>query len=317
MPTVEPDSTPAVESDARAADSGTVETRRQRAALGLPVRWPGPRRTGGPRSRGRAVAGWTDGERSTAGDVELQGDEVEPGRGLGHRVLDLQARVHLEEEEAPVVVREELDGAGARVVDRAGRGDRRRRTAPRASRRPVRPAATAPPRPPSGAVVGSSTPARPPPTPCRARRPSPAPRCGGPWRGTARRTPWRRRTPIAASAAASSSSAGRSSRSRTTRMPRPPPPADALISTGRSASVSVAGSSWSSTGTPAAAISFLASILEPIASIAAGGGPIQVSPAACTARRELGVLRQEPVAGVDGVGAGAPRRVDDQRRARR
>ena len=87
-------------------------------------------------------------------------------------------------------------------------------------------------------------------------------------------------------------------------MPRPPPPADALTSTGRSAAVTAAGSSSSSTGTPAAAISFLASILEPIAAIAAAGGPIQVSPASCTARGEIGVLREEPVAGVDGVRAG-------------
>ena len=66
-------------------------------------------------------------------------------------------------------------------------------------------------------------------------------------------------------------------------MPRPPPPADALTSTGRSASVTAAGSSSGRTGTPAAAMSFLASTLEPIAAIAAGGGPIQVSPASSTA----------------------------------
>ena len=66
-------------------------------------------------------------------------------------------------------------------------------------------------------------------------------------------------------------------------MPRPPPPAEALISTGRSRSVTDAGSSSGSTGTPAAAMSRLASTLEPIAAIAAGGGPIQTSPASSTA----------------------------------
>ena len=43
------------------------------------------------------------------------------------------------------------------------------------------------------------------------------------------------------------------------------------------------GSSSASTGTPAAAIIFLASILEPIRSMASGLGPIQVRPAAMTA----------------------------------
>ena len=38
--------------------------------------------------------------------------------------------------------------------------------------------------------------------------------------------------------------------------------------------------------------------------MAAGGGPIQVSPASITALREAGVLGEEAVAGVYGVGAG-------------
>ena len=59
-----------------------------------------------------------------------------------------------------------------------------------------------------------------------------------------------------------------------------------------------------STGTPAAAMRALAASLEPIASIASGGGPTQVSPAAMTARANAGVLGQEAVARVDGVGAG-------------
>ena len=63
---------------------------------------------------------------------------------------------------------------------------------------------------------------------------------------------------------------GSSDSSRTTRIPRPPP-AEALISTGSWSVVTVSGSSSSSTGTPAAAIIFLASILEPIAATAATG----------------------------------------------
>ena len=77
-------------------------------------------------------------------------------------------------------------------------------------------------------------------------------------------------------------------------MPRPPPPADALTSTGRSASVTAAGSSSGSTGTPASAMSFLASTLEPIAAIAAGGGPIQVSPASSTACANAAFSERKP-----------------------
>jgi hypothetical protein len=40
-------------------------------------------------------------QRLARGDAQLQLDEVEPGDELGGRVLDLQARVHLEVEEPP------------------------------------------------------------------------------------------------------------------------------------------------------------------------------------------------------------------------
>jgi hypothetical protein len=77
-------------------------------------------------------------------------------------------------------------------------------------------------------------------------------------------------------------------------MPRPPPPADAFTSTGRSVSVIAAGSSSVSTGTPAPAISRLASIFEPIASMAAGGGPTHVSPASSTARAKAAFSDRNP-----------------------
>ena len=77
-------------------------------------------------------------------------------------------------------------------------------------------------------------------------------------------------------------------------MPRPPPPADALISTGSWSAVTVSGSSSSSTGTPAAAIIFLASILLPIACTAATGGPIHVSPASCTAAANSAFSERNP-----------------------
>lgn len=51
-------------------------------------------------------------------------------------------------------------------------------------------------------------------------------------------------------------------------------------------------------------MSFLARVLEAIASIASGSGPIQVSPASWTARAKPAVLGEEAVPGVDGVGPG-------------
>ena len=53
-------------------------------------------------------------------DPDLPRDEVEPGDELGDAVLDLEARVHLEEVVAAVGVEQELDGGGVVEVDRAG-----------------------------------------------------------------------------------------------------------------------------------------------------------------------------------------------------
>ena len=85
-------------------------------------------------------------------------------------------------------------------------------------------------------------------------------------------------------------------------MPRPPPPAAALTSSG---SPIAAGSPVSTTGTPASRAIRFASSLSPPARSAAGGGPIQTSPAASDGLGELGALGEEPVAGVDGVGPAA------------
>ncbi len=71
-----------------------------------------------------------DPQRLAGGDPQLQRDEVEAGDELGDRVLDLQAGVHLEEEEGRFgvveggAVEQELDRPGALVAD--GRGPRRR-----------------------------------------------------------------------------------------------------------------------------------------------------------------------------------------------
>ena len=49
-----------------------------------------------------------------------------------------------------------------------------------------------------------------------------------------------------------------------------------------------------STGTPASAISFLASIFDPMASIESGVGPIQVSPASSTSRANVALSERNP-----------------------
>ena len=81
----------------------------------------------------------------------------------------------------------------------------------------------------------------------------------------------------------------------------------------RSASARVATGSVvpGTIGTPAACISSRALVLEPIASIALAGGPMNTIPASSQACANGGVLGQEAVAGVDRLGAGALGRVDD------
>ena len=70
------------------------------------------------------------------GDAELPFDQIEPGDRFGHRMLDLQPRVHFHEPEAvgpqPArAVGDELDRAGADIADRLARP----RPRPRPSRR--------------------------------------------------------------------------------------------------------------------------------------------------------------------------------------
>ena len=53
------------------------------------------------------------------GDAQLPFDEIEAGDQLGDGMLDLQARVHLDEEHV-LAVGHEFDGAGADIIHRAG-----------------------------------------------------------------------------------------------------------------------------------------------------------------------------------------------------
>ena len=115
-------------------------------------------------------------ERLALRDAELRHDEVEAGHHLGHRMLDLKPRVHLEE-----VERCRRRRAGTR---RCRRWRSRPPSPPRPPPRPsaggarARPRSTAPPRRPSGAGAGASTRARRARRPCRGGRRAPGSRCG-------------------------------------------------------------------------------------------------------------------------------------------
>jgi hypothetical protein len=62
-------------------------------------------------------------ERLAARDPQLRAHQVDVGDLLGDRVLDLDARVHLDEDVAAVGSEQELDGAGVDVADLPGEGD--------------------------------------------------------------------------------------------------------------------------------------------------------------------------------------------------
>ena len=59
-------------------------------------------------------------EIAAGGDADLLDHEVDVGDRFGHRMLDLDARVHLDEVELAVLV-EELDGADAEIFELAHR----------------------------------------------------------------------------------------------------------------------------------------------------------------------------------------------------
>ena len=71
----------------------------------------------------KRTSSWRDRQRLAGGDADLQLDQVEAGDELGDGVLDLQARVHLQEVEGAVGTEQELDRAGVDVADGLGGGD--------------------------------------------------------------------------------------------------------------------------------------------------------------------------------------------------
>ena len=84
--------------------------------------------------RGHAAVRRTD--PRAAGDADLRLDDIDAGRALRDRVLDLDARIHLDEvEPAGVGVLQELDGARVEIVRGAPDREGRVRRTPCAARR--------------------------------------------------------------------------------------------------------------------------------------------------------------------------------------
>ena len=235
--------------------------------------------------------------------------EVDPGHHLGHRMLDLDARVHLDEEEvARLVVVEIFEGSGAAIADRFRQRAPPRRRASRRSGVEDRRRAL-PPRPSAGGAAASIRARR--DGRRRRRRRGSAPRCAGRARPASRyrgrrrrRRPWPRRC-------ACGISRSNSARSWATRMPRPPPPAAALIITGKPVRSTAFRASPSVDHPVAAGHGRHAGPCRrlprgDLVAHQADGGAVRADED--EARRldrvgEVGVLGQETVAGMDGVGA--------------
>src|SRR2546425_2694387 len=111
---------------------------------------------------------------------------------------------------------------------------------------------------------------------------------------------------LRASLDAASNPASSSASSRTNRMPLPPPPAAALRNTGYpSRAASGRACTWSASGrvlpgtigTPAACMRRRASVLSPMARMAAAGGPTKLSPACTTASANGARSERKPYPG--------------------
>ena len=70
----------------------------------------------------QAIVALRERQLLAGGDPDLHLDDVDAGHPFGHRVLDLHAGVHLDEEELAVLV-QELERAGAAVADLLAGGD--------------------------------------------------------------------------------------------------------------------------------------------------------------------------------------------------
>ncbi len=254
-------------------------------------------------------------------DPQLRLDEVDVGDLLGDRVLDLDARVHLDEHVPagvlPRRVEQELDRARVDVAHLPG--ERHSVPAQGLPDAPVQsrsrgdlddllvPAL-------DGAVPLEEVHGR-----RRRRPPGPAPRCGGDAGRPARGTASRRRTHLRPRASPSRALPAvrpgpRPAASRVPRRRRRPwrtPGSRSRAAAATSSSTSADGAEERSTGTPAARAASTARTLFPAIASTRGGGPTKVMPGRLARTGQAGVLGQEAVARVDGVRSGLARDPDD------
>ena len=156
-----------------------------------------------------------------------------PGDRLGDGMLDLEARVHLQEPGLVLpLLEDELHRAETVIADRVASATARSQQLGASARRAG--SARAPPRSASDGCAGSSNRVRTDGRRCHACRPRSAPRDGAAAAAASRAAATDRRRPPRASRRARSSAAREfGSASTTRRMPLPPPPAEALIITGK------------------------------------------------------------------------------------
>ena len=242
-------------------------------------------------------------------EADLLAHEIETGHHLGHRVLDLDARVHLHEVEAAVLVEQELESTHVRVTDGSTPFFRRARAAPRAAWAGAPPTALL--RRAFGVDAESSTRARRAPRRPRERPRRSAPRCAAaPPRKRSRYTSAEPK-PRSASERAISSWPASASRLFTIFMPRPPPPAEALMMIGKPMRSTASCACSTDSSKPRARQDRHTGLDHGFArrDLAAHeqhhlrGGTDEADAAALAHLGEARVLRQKTVARMDGVGA--------------
>ena len=170
-------------------------------------------------------------QRLAGRDAKLRLDQVDARDLLGHGVLDLDARIALDEKMlAALGADQKLDRARIHVAGRARESDRVVQDAS-AEGRPRVPA-PARSRPPSDCEAGPNSRARRDERCCRGCQRGSGPRCDAGARPASRQTPSRRRTPPVPRSGIARMPPPSHRRSATARMPRPPPPAAAFSMTG-------------------------------------------------------------------------------------
>ena len=272
-----------------------------------------------PRSRMPSWLRPEVGEGLAGRDPQLRLDQVDVGDLLGDRVLDLDPRVHLDEDVVAVRVEQELDGAGVAVADLRGEADR-------VGADPVR---AAPGRGSAPGAISTTFWWRRCTEQSRSKRWITLPGAVGEdlhldvarlddglldedgrvaerALGLAHAGLDRLAQVLGVvdpAHAAAATAGDRLDEQRVRQRRRPPRPARRRRCD---------GSTLASVGTPAALAAAIARALLPVSVSTSAVGPTKVMPALAQASASAGFSRQEAVAGVDRVGAGPHRHRDDR-----